>query len=67
VRVEKEKLIDEKGDEFLRCGFRIGGGIDQDPRKSPHGYTDQVRGQRILLRYTNTHPVFLFSDTMSIP
>ncbi|GAV04426.1 hypothetical protein RvY_14702-2 [Ramazzottius varieornatus] len=41
VRIEKEKLIDESGEALFRCGFRIGGGIDQDPGKSPHGYTDK--------------------------
>ncbi|KAF5284502.1 hypothetical protein FQR65_LT13517 [Abscondita terminalis] len=28
---------------IMRCGFKIGGGIDQDYRKSPQGYTDNVR------------------------
>lgn len=26
----------------MKCGFKIGGGIDQDYRKSPQGYTDNV-------------------------
>lgn len=26
----------------MKCGFKIGGGIDQDFRKSPQGYTDNV-------------------------
>lgn len=26
----------------MRCGFKIGGGIDQDYNKSPQGYTDNV-------------------------
>lgn len=26
----------------MRCGFKIGGGIDQDYHKSPQGYTDNV-------------------------
>ena len=26
--------------QVLRCGFKIGGGIDQDYQKSPQGYTD---------------------------
>lgn len=25
---------------MLKCGFKIGGGIDQDFKKSPQGYTD---------------------------
>ena len=28
---------------MLKCGFKIGGGIDQDYQKSPQGYTDNVR------------------------
>lgn len=27
----------------MKCGFKIGGGIDQDYTKSPQGYTDNVR------------------------
>jgi len=27
-------------DQVPRCGFKIGGGIDQDYRKSPQGYSD---------------------------
>lgn len=27
---------------MLKCGFKIGGGIDQDYKKSPQGYTDYV-------------------------
>eukprot|EP00088_Acartia_fossae_P054028 TRINITY_DN6175_c0_g1_i1.p1 TRINITY_DN6175_c0_g1~~TRINITY_DN6175_c0_g1_i1.p1 ORF type:complete len:119 (-),score=27.37 TRINITY_DN6175_c0_g1_i1:564-920(-) len=27
-------------DQELKCGFKIGGGIDQDYRKSPQGYSD---------------------------
>lgn len=26
----------------MKCGFKIGGGIDQDFRKSPQGYSDYV-------------------------
>lgn len=35
--------MDDLGREVLKCGFKIGGGIDQDFRKSPQGYTDNVR------------------------
>ena len=35
-------IIDAEGREIMRCGFRIGGGIDQDFTKSPQGYTDNV-------------------------
>lgn len=38
----KEPGIDVEGREVLKCGFKIGGGIDQDYRKSPQGYTDNV-------------------------
>lgn len=35
----------------MKCGFKIGGGIDQDYKKSPQGYTDNVK-QIIQLIYT---------------
>lgn len=31
----------------MKCGFKIGGGIDQDYRKSPQGYTDNVSHVRM--------------------
>lgn len=34
---------DAEGREVLKCGFKIGGGIDQNYKKSPQGYTDYVR------------------------
>jgi hypothetical protein len=30
------------GIEVMKCGFKIGGGIDQDYSKSPQGYSDNV-------------------------
>lgn len=36
----KETDVNENGEEVMKCGFKIGGGIDQDFRKSPQGYTD---------------------------
>jgi hypothetical protein len=33
-----------------RCGFRIGGGIDQDYTKSPHGYKDTVSFAPLIFR-----------------
>lgn len=38
-----QPLYEEDGKPKYRCGFRIGGGIDQDPSKSPQGYPDKVR------------------------
>lgn len=32
----------------MRCGFKIGGGIDQDFHKSPQGYTDNVSALNIF-------------------
>lgn len=32
----------------MKCGFKIGGGIDQDFTKSPQGYTDNVSYYIIL-------------------
>lgn len=40
ITLHKEKDVDEEGREVLKCGFKIGGGIDQDFKKSPQGYTD---------------------------
>ena len=35
-------MFDADGRLRYRCGFRIGGGIDQDPSVSPQGYPDKV-------------------------
>lgn len=43
ITLHKETGLDAEGREVLKCGFKIGGGIDQDFRKSPQGYTDNVR------------------------
>lgn len=43
----------------MKCGFKIGGGIDQDFRKSPQGYTDNVRKYFFILNITNVILVFL--------
>ena len=32
--------VDANGMSVMKCGFKIGGGIDQDFRKSPQGYSD---------------------------
>ncbi|CAM1294239.1 TAX1BP3 (predicted) [Pycnogonum litorale] len=40
IKLMKESALDQSGREVLTCGFKIGGGIDQDFRKSPYGYTD---------------------------
>ncbi|CAG2057436.1 unnamed protein product [Timema podura] len=40
ITLQKEPGLDPEGREVLKCGFKIGGGIDQDYRKSPQGYTD---------------------------
>ncbi|XP_067948952.1 tax1-binding protein 3 homolog isoform X1 [Watersipora subatra] len=34
-------VLDSSGKPQLKCGFRIGGGIDQDPSRCPHGYPDK--------------------------
>ncbi len=44
IQVDKESLIDPStGQQIMRVGFKIGGGIDQDPAKSPQRYPDTVR------------------------
>ena len=42
ITLKKEPEIDSNGQEVLKCGFKIGGGIDQDYQKSPQGYADNV-------------------------
>ena len=34
--------MDINGEKILKCGFKIGGGIDQNYMKSPQGYSDNV-------------------------
>jgi len=40
IKLSKEAGVDSEGRQVLKCGFKIGGGIDQDYKKSPQGYTD---------------------------
>ena len=40
ITVEKERAVDQQGNEVMRVGFSIAGGIDQDYTKSPQGYSD---------------------------
>ena len=55
-------IIGQDGKQKYRCGFRIGGGIDQDNSKSPQGYPDKVNdrivaehlGFRCLVRKFST-------------
>ncbi|KAH6940845.1 hypothetical protein HPB50_009036 [Hyalomma asiaticum] len=42
IKLAKEVGIDSEGREVMKCGFKIGGGIDQDFTRSPQGYTDNV-------------------------
>jgi hypothetical protein len=42
ITLHKESVLDHEGREVHRCGFKIGGGIDQDFRKSPQNYSDNV-------------------------
>lgn len=35
-------MMGPDGKQRYRCGFRIGGGIDQDNTKSPQRYPDKV-------------------------
>lgn len=49
IVLEKEQDFDQQGNPLIdpdgkpryRCGFKIGGGIDQDPSQSPQGYPDK--------------------------
>lgn len=41
-------LCDPDGKQRFKCGFKIGGGIDQDPAKSPQGYPDKVNKTALI-------------------
>ncbi|EFP01222.1 hypothetical protein CRE_24483 [Caenorhabditis remanei] len=40
VELHKQEVIDAHGQLTIRVGFKIGGGIDQDPSKAPFKYPD---------------------------
>ncbi|CAB3403532.1 unnamed protein product [Caenorhabditis bovis] len=40
VELRKQRVVDQMGNVAVRVGFRIGGGIDQDPTKAPYKYPD---------------------------
>ena len=43
ITLKKEQAgVDINGEKILKCGFKIGGGIDQNYMKSPQGYSDNV-------------------------
>lgn len=57
VELRKESAVDEQGQPVLRVGFKIGGGIDQDPSRAPFVYPDTVclSGWSILQGIYITH------------
>ena len=42
ITLKKEEVVDKTGYAVKKCGFKIGGGIDQNYMKSPQGYSDNV-------------------------
>uniref|UniRef100_A0A1I7YE93 PDZ domain-containing protein n=1 Tax=Steinernema glaseri TaxID=37863 RepID=A0A1I7YE93_9BILA len=41
IELQKEEAVDAAtGERLLKVGFRIGGGIDQDPSRAPFRYPD---------------------------
>jgi len=44
-------MFDADGRLRYRCGFRIGGGIDQDPSVSPQGYPDKALHFAVLQHF----------------
>ncbi|KIH60013.1 hypothetical protein ANCDUO_09743 [Ancylostoma duodenale] len=47
IQLKKEESkhpVDQYGNVAYRVGFKIGGGIDQDPSCAPFKYPDQVNG-----------------------
>ncbi|XP_033209085.1 tax1-binding protein 3 homolog isoform X1 [Belonocnema kinseyi] len=59
ITLHKENEVNASGEEVMKCGFKIGGGIDQDYRKSPQGYTDNwsVRRDSSPIRLTKTRNI----------
>lgn len=51
---------DDEGKEVLKCGFKIGGGIDQNYKKSPQGYTDNVSFYQQTINLIYKKNVFIF-------
>ena len=48
---------DPDGKQRFKCGFKIGGGIDQDPAKSPQGYPDKVNKRKSpYLSHSRSYP-----------
>ncbi|KJH45530.1 PDZ/DHR/GLGF domain protein [Dictyocaulus viviparus] len=41
IQLRKEETVDSEGNIAYRVGFKIGGGIDQDPACAPFKYPDQ--------------------------
>ncbi|CAP39422.1 Protein CBG23021 [Caenorhabditis briggsae] len=40
VELHKQEVVDARGNVTIRVGFKIGGGIDQDPTQAPFKYPD---------------------------
>ncbi|CAJ0580734.1 unnamed protein product, partial [Mesorhabditis spiculigera] len=40
IQLKKEQVYDRDGNPAFRVGFKIGGGIDQDPSRAPFLYPD---------------------------
>lgn len=59
---------DADGREILKCGFKIGGGIDQNFKKSPQGYTDNVKAllhtQNIIIFFYMFANEWVFFDNL---
>lgn len=60
IKLTKEPSYDELGREVLKCGFKIGGGIDQDFRQSPQGFTDNVYIEIVYNIYRKIEYNFFF-------
>ena len=49
ITLKKEEVVDHGGYAVKKCGFKIGGGIDQNYMKSPQGYSDNVSSSTLKL------------------
>jgi len=58
-----QQMVDADGRLRYRCGFRIGGGIDQDPTVSPQGYPDKVMYMYFVFAVLFTWVQVVLGDT----
>lgn len=51
IELAKDRVILPNGKVYDRVGFKIGGGMDQDPNESPFRYPDTVSNYILKLPF----------------